>query len=308
MPRARFMFCDIMCCFSRPVQYVSTTNIFARASNGRQLLVYEMEYGADRELAMILPLPVPAASHERSVRYISLERYPAFFGHMRQGFPDTLTFGAVRLSGGLAAATKHQTLKVHDVGSFEASFVPAIGDFERLDERFRIDRAVWDAIPEYADYGFAVIKLKASSGSRVHPIALEFPRRDKERLFFPTVHVHDGELHDRAYYDHSLFCQGGGALEPFVRSWEMSKSGAGRFMDVERAQGILTPNEFCWRLTIKGRLTNTDCWVGPDGQLPTDRPAGVPASAVRRVCRDCGLVQYSTTAKEPCDRCGGELT
>ena len=259
-----------MCCFSGPVQFVSGTKIFARASNGRQLLVYEMEYGASRDLAMILPLPVPPGSHERSVRFINLEGYSTFFDDMNAGFPQrTKGFGG-RASGDLVFLETATALKVHDVGSFEASFVPEMADFERLDERFRIDRDVWDRVPGYADYGFAVFKLKPSRSSRIHPIALEFPRRDKDRLFFPTVHVHDGELHGTADYDHHLYCQGGDALEPFVDRWDRSQSGAVWFMKVLRAKGIVLPHKFCWRRQIVGTFANVDCWVGPGEKLPGD--------------------------------------
>ena len=91
---------------------------------------------------------------------------------------------------------------MHDVGEFEASFVANIGDFSRLDRRFRIALEVWAELPTYADYGFAVFKLKGfhsrpkkkgiinwianrftpfSPASRAketkfHPTALAFPR------------------------------------------------------------------------------------------------------------------------------------
>ena len=49
-----------MCIFSLLVSSVANTNIFARSSvEGRQFLVYSMQYEADSELAMILPLPTP---------------------------------------------------------------------------------------------------------------------------------------------------------------------------------------------------------------------------------------------------------
>jgi hypothetical protein len=35
-------------------------------------------------------------------------------------------------------------LEVIQVGDFEASFVPTVKDFSRLDERFRLPSAVWD--------------------------------------------------------------------------------------------------------------------------------------------------------------------
>src|ERR1700689_2215245 len=48
-----------MCCFSGPVQDVSNTKIFARATHGAQLLAYQMTFSTTTDLAMILPLPVP---------------------------------------------------------------------------------------------------------------------------------------------------------------------------------------------------------------------------------------------------------
>jgi hypothetical protein len=69
----------VMCCFSRSVQSVANTNIFARSSTrDRQFLVYEMKLAADEELAMILPIPVPPKSPEDAVRFISLADYPSF--------------------------------------------------------------------------------------------------------------------------------------------------------------------------------------------------------------------------------------
>ena len=81
-----------MCCFSQPVELVSDTNIFARSANGRQFLVYSMTYAAAADLAMVLPLPVPPNPPENAVRFINLERYPAFFDDMRDGFPTRMVY------------------------------------------------------------------------------------------------------------------------------------------------------------------------------------------------------------------------
>src|ERR1044071_5692182 len=77
-----------MCCFSKPVKLVADTNIFARGGEqGRQFLVYSMTVGAPEDLAMILPIPVPANSKEDAVKFINLEKYPEFFAELRDGFP-----------------------------------------------------------------------------------------------------------------------------------------------------------------------------------------------------------------------------
>jgi hypothetical protein len=193
-----------MCCFSGAVERVSATNIFARAAGPRQVLVYEMRLATAREVAMILPLPVPPQSAEDAVRFIDLSTYRDLFAHLKRGFPEPvsrgMSFGAI--PGGFQA----QSLAVVSVGDFEASFVPTIADFERLDPRFRLPPAAWDALPAYRDFGFAVFKLKPGA-TTIHPMALSFPRRDPTRLFFPTVHVHDGAVHAGAHFDHSLYAQ-----------------------------------------------------------------------------------------------------
>ena len=273
-----------MCCFSQPVELVADTNIFARSDNGRQFLVYSMSYAAPSELAMVLPLPVPPDPSEGAVRFINLQRYPTFFDDMRHGFPPRMPLGRGALAISLDAPKLR--LHVHDVGDFEASFVPQIGDFNRLDERFRIPPNVWDQLPAYHNYGFAVFKLKASSsrwlagamrklfgGSlnkprRVHPMAFTFPRRNPELLYFPTVHVHDREVHSHATFDHMLYCQPDAMMEKHLQKWVRSQRGASAFMDLVRSEGIVDSDQYCWRLPLRGRLQNKDTLVGEGGLLP----------------------------------------
>jgi hypothetical protein len=142
-----------MCCFSGPVEKVEATNIHARMMGAaRQLLVYEMRIAARAEVAMILPIPVPAGTAEDAVRFHSLEHYPTVFGFA----PGTI-----------------------------------------------------DRVPAYADWGFAVFQLAPTKGlASVHPMAFDFPTREPSRLFFPTVHVHDGQLHAEAEFAHQLYAQG----------------------------------------------------------------------------------------------------
>jgi hypothetical protein len=274
-----------MCCFSQPVELVSNTNIFARSANGRQYLVYSMSYAAAAELAMVLPLPVPPNSAEDAVKFINLERYPEFFADMLGGFPFQTGSWATE-----AVRAVPPKLLVHDVGEFEASFVPRIDEFRRLDERFRIPPDVWDRLPAYHDYGFAVFKLKASrspwlasarrllfgstpaEGSRnprsVHPMAFTFPRRVPELLYFPTVHVHDRDVHSDAAFDHTLYCQPDAAMDDYLEDWEQSDKRASQFIDVRRAEGIVDPDQCCWRLGLGGLRQNKDTLVGRGGAHP----------------------------------------
>ena len=269
-----------MCCFSQPVEHVSSTRIFARAlDDERQALVYEMTVAARGELAMILPLPVPPRSPDDAVRFVDLEGYADLFTDLAKGFPaasySVLAFGAPKPSRAEAPQ-----LEVHDVGSFEASFVPTVADFARLDPRFRLPPGALDRLPIYADFGFAVFKLRTKSfwekffgAARTrhpHPMAFEFPRRDRSHLFFPTVHIHDGTVHPEAEFDHQLYAQLDPGAERVVagRSWSSSTGPAATFVDVRRTSGLVHGERFCLRRTILGKQTNEDVWLSPTERHP----------------------------------------
>jgi hypothetical protein len=146
-----------------------------------------------------------------------------------------------------------------DVGSYEASFVPTVKDFARLDPRFRLAPAVWDKLPQYKDWGFAVFKLKKGQ-SNVHPMAFEFPRANSKKLFFPTVHIHDGQVHPQVKFDHALYCQLSGE-ERLPRGWRESPQPAGMFMKKDNSQGLLDADAHCYRKEINGLQKNEDILV-----------------------------------------------
>ncbi|MAB88916.1 MAG: hypothetical protein CMJ90_05605, partial [Planctomycetes bacterium] len=174
-----------MCCFSGPVDRVAETNIFARESRkGHQFIVYSMTLETSADVAMILPLPVPVGSGEKAVTFINLEEYNGFFADAHRGFPRPRSKSATDLR---AVRPSEQQLEVVSVGSFEASFVPTVADFARLDKRFRLPDGTFEKLPGYRDWGFAVFKLKKGK-KKIHPMALEMPTRWPKKLFFPTVH------------------------------------------------------------------------------------------------------------------------
>ncbi len=247
-----------MCCFSRPVIAVTGTKLFARATSPeRQALVYSMVLHAREELAMILPIPVRPHSGEHALRFISLEAYPNFFKDMEKPFAPLPSDAPLRsASKGLKA-----TLAVVEVGSFEASFVPTVHDFGRLSERFRLPSGTWDQLPQYERYGFAVFKLKPGT-KVIHPMAFEFPRADRKRLFFPTVHIHDGKVHKTAGFDHALYCQKMPDDTFSVADWTESPGQSDSFMHLEKTAGLVAPKAHCYKSTINGVRKNTDTWVG----------------------------------------------
>lgn len=256
---------------------VSSTNIFARADGDAQFLVYSMNVASTEPVAMILPLPVPADSPEDAVDFLDLKAYSGFFRDVVACFPP-IQFPAARGGfDGPAPQALEAPLKVHQAGDFEASFVPRLQDFHRLDPRFRIDESIWEALPAYRDWGFAVFQLRDLGGAKpsfwsrlfgkqtrpdpktIHPMAFRFPRRHPDRLFFPTVHVHDGELHETERFDHSLFWQTSDDA-PMTTGIEYSNP-AKSHVDLDRALGIVDGEVGFHRRQLVGTRTNQDHWA-----------------------------------------------
>lgn len=265
-----------MCCFSRPIPFVGSTKIFARGTDdGRQLLIYALDVTLDEELAMILPLPVAPGSGESAVSFINLEGEDDFFGQLAEAFPTLMLFQARSAGPAVRHAPK---LQVHDVGQYEASYVPGARDFARLDERFRLPEGFLAALPLYGDYGFAVFRLKPTKkgwfgGAKrqsVQPMAFTFPRREPRGLFFPTVHVHDGNVPARAAFDHALYCQADGVLEAIL-GWQASVGALGNHVTLPKSRALLDVARGGFTRPLLGSLRNDDVWLRePVGVAPTD--------------------------------------
>lgn len=262
-----------MCIFSQPVIAVNNTKIFARLSGqGTQFLAYQMTYESRDANAMILPIPVRQPASEKAVQFINLKRYGDFFEHLDSGFPF-VSPGAIGCSAPPKSADLSM-LKVFEVGSYIASFVPSLADFERVDPRFKLPMEIWEQIPEYKDFGFAVFQLAAGT-LKPHPMAFEFQSLNDE-LFFPTIHIHDGEVHDQEEFDHVLYMQHAG-LDSRVGRYQnsfiadratgvvRSKNRASNFCDIDRAKKLLLGNLLVHREILRGKLPNQDVKVAPLG-------------------------------------------
>lgn len=259
-----------MCCFAQPVQFVGNTQIFARfLSDQKQAIVYEMQYESAVDNAMILPIPTVAGAGEKSVRFVDFSGYPQFFRDLNRAFParnEYSTSSRAMLAAPAGAAPK---LAVQEVGAFVASVVPRAEDFRRLDPQFSIAPETWGKIPIYSDYSFVVFQLKSRSG-RPHPMAFEFDSRHREELFFPTVHIHDGEVHELEEFDHTLYCQ----LPEFdtrcgrytgksdaATRWVRSEHSAGNTVKESLAKGLVDPGKLLHRKNLNGNLENRDVFV-----------------------------------------------
>jgi hypothetical protein len=257
-----------MCCFSGRVQAVKGTQIFARlGSDNRQFLVYEMRYQASDPVAMILPLPVSPNAGENALRFYNLQNYTKLFADLLWGFG----FRAGGRAGAAFGSKGGRPLAVEMVGDFVASYVPTQADFVRLDPRFRLSKSAFRALPHYAEWGYAVFQLRQSPRrpTRVHPMAFSFPVREGGKLFFPTVHIHDGKVHPTEHFDHTLYAQWdgttGGTLQHIFSPspWKKAPRSTAEYVDVAKTQGIIDARLPVHRCELRGKHPNRDTWVSP---------------------------------------------
>ena len=239
------------------MEEVKNTRIFARlGAKGRQVLVYQMALEAKEDFAMVLPIPVVKGTGEDGVTFFDLSKYPAFFADLALLFPLPKSVGDP--FGGVSRGVGAAKLRVQSVGAYDASFVPRVADFSRLDERFRLPAGVWDEVPGYADFGFAVFKLKAGHGE-VHPMAFAFPTATPGQVFFPTLHIHDGEVHDREVFDHTLYLQA--ERGPQRGGWEESPGLPVTRVKCGLTHGMVRPELHVYRSVMRGKFTNGDVVV-----------------------------------------------
>lgn len=246
-----------MCIFSKPVIDVSDTKIFARRDGNYQYIAYQMNFEANQELAMILPIPVASSingkqlSEDEQVQFVDFSEHKDFFAYLHE-MTEPMLLG----SRGMKGSFSKGTLKVHKVGNFEASFVPSLVDFSRLDERFKLKNEIWDQIPKYANYGFVVFKLHPDS-TTVHPMVFKFAMNDQTKLFFPTVHIHDGLVHNLEHFNHVLYCQ---TEEPDKRISNIWRNGAFAH-DKKTYKNVLKPDYTIHKRIITGTQRNEDQWL-----------------------------------------------
>jgi len=126
-----------------------------------------------------------------------------------------------------------------------------------LDKRLQLPAGTWEKIPMYKQFGFGFAVFKLRKGrTKVHPMALRFKSSNDTKLFFPTVHIHDGEVHAKEHFDHSLYCQG--RYKELADEWMESPILAGQKMDVEKSKGFIAGDEHLYRRKMVGVQANKD--------------------------------------------------
>lgn len=251
-----------MCCFLGTVKAVDSTKIFARMTRpGWQLLIYQMQFSADADVAMVLPIPVMPERGEDAIVFHSLEGHGELFDDLDDLFPKPPPPRSVDRPFAMSMSAP---LKVHSVGAFLASYAPSLADLTRLDPRLQVPPGTLDRVEEYRSWGFAVFKLAAAKqGARVPPMAFEFPTQEPSQLYFPTLHLHDGTIPDEAIFAHQLFAQGLAEYQSpgrVLRFWAISPDHPRRFSNKPAARlfALAHPVQ---RAAISGLHRNADIWV-----------------------------------------------
>jgi hypothetical protein len=112
-------------------------------------------------------------------------------------------------------------------------------------------------------------------------MALRFPTREPGALFFPTVHVHDGNVSESAAFDHTLYAQLSPLLGALV-DWSPSTAALGTVVDGARAKQLVDGPAGGWSTSIIGTEPNRDVWLRPPcGISEHDLAGGGPTYAYR---------------------------
>jgi hypothetical protein len=272
---------------------ISKTNIFARHTrSGHQLIIYSMSIASKSRAAMILPLPVLPVTGEDALQFVDLSGYPNLFDDMSAVCLPEFTLDSMEGLDELGAPALEDAapsvLTVHEVGDYEASYAPTMADFSRIDPCFRLPDDIWRQLPDYSDFGFAVFQLKLTLTddqlveNTIHPMAFEFPTRVTEKLYFPTVHVHDGAYHATGDFYHRFYCQRENARVEFKYQWDIMHGQEPEFVepgelfewfyrtegdftdsiDMQRCEGLIDPDKQLSSMVLIGNFPNVDILLG----------------------------------------------
>ncbi len=235
---------------------------------------------------MTLPVPVRSPTSAGAFRFVDLEPVGGFFRDLERCIPEPVT-SDIELGD-----DEDGLIAVQKVGAYEASFVPGRADFARLDARFVIPASIWDALPQYSGWSFAVFRLRPGA-AKVHPMAFVFDTAS-DRLFFPTLHLHGPTLERTARFDHVLYAQGLAPKpgHPPRPSWEElgddddwypPVNAEGWTHGVEQVRNLLDPglltlvdgDEVMFRRRMVGIFDNADVWATASATGPVEPPSRV---------------------------------
>jgi hypothetical protein len=258
-----------MCIILAQVQHVNATKIFTcfTEDQRRQFLVYSNEVETDEDdNVMILPVPNPD-----SVIFVNLSKYSKLFDDLEANFiksrrPSYNMTASLSRSAAIGDSLERPRLVVHDVGSYSASIVPSVNDFDRIDTtHFTLPHDLETILRSTYDsqFGFIVCKLRRGN-HKYHPFAYSHIKHDKNLLFIPTLHYHPhafglAKTHD-ADWDHIIYSVGTDLDTTSYDEYAFSPKDSIKYSKL--------PNDIHWirhqrlkRWTKHGTGKNRDLWM-----------------------------------------------
>ena len=251
-----------MCIILARVESVSNTQLYISSSKTkeRQLVIYTNKVTSPDSNAMILPVPNPL-----SVELLNFRHYKDIFEDCQKCFrhyDDTRHLYATRSLACSASDSHRPVLPVYTIGSYQASIVPSLDDFDRLNTNIlRVNPEVASLLRKTYDseFGFLVCQLKRGN-HQYHPFAYTHSIHSNRLLFVPTLHYHLGEKGSSADWDHTIYSPMTDLFTNYGYSYVNSSS----------VQWDLLPSEYQWarkggvsfnRHVIKGYSKNKDLWL-----------------------------------------------
>ena len=184
--------------------------------------MYQVDYAAEDDAGLILPcLPRPA--HQRMLFVLlTWSAIPIFSPTWTRDFPIPC--------GWLPLKAKPAMMRVPKL-----FFCRPLQIFQAWKNRSASRKRHGTNCPNTTTLGLQFSK-SAPTHLCARRIALEFPMRNPNLLYFPTLHIRNGEAAEEANFDLDLFCQ---ARAGWLRTYDVASS----FMDMDKAKGVLDPGE-----------------------------------------------------------------
>lgn len=198
-----------MCIITGDTKSVSGTRIFcASTGDGRQLtvysneveLIYKMSFDGSAQnmgVAMILPVPHGKAG----VEFVDLSRYKTFFDDVDRLFPSTND--NLGLDYSTNSLSFSDSLPVFQVGSYKASFAPALEDLQRLRfDIFSLPPNIFELLKKTYSPTFGYVVCVLDKSAKYHPFGYIHHALSDGTLWIPAKHQH-GSNYEEVFSDWS---------------------------------------------------------------------------------------------------------
>jgi hypothetical protein len=149
------------------------------------------------------------------------------------------------------------------VGSYKASIVPTLDDFDRLDtEVFDVDENLLPMLRRHYPYRFGFIVCQLKPGNRsYHPFAYTHDLDSCGKLFVPTRHYHpQSHGHATADWDHIIYSP--------LTDLDNTKQKGYEFRGTKDVAWSKLPEAYRWgsvvqmsRWEMEGDFKNMDLWA-----------------------------------------------